>query len=247
MWTDLLSTHHQSANSTLAVHMDFTTSAEVEQDVLEMQRYFPVNPDQRRKFSILDLKRIAELLSHPTSQWNESWSCAPRLYCVLRLMALESAIDQLIDEGVCSDSWFPFDAQALPGCLSPQKKREFLDVQKLVENDDLYLERDAERGKQGKHVQFQSDEELPLKRLALLGKGNFGDVDKVESMVSHKVYARKTTPRQLIFLGHGAEMAAFEREQKAMMKIRHRHCVDFVSELRTIGEYRLTALDNADR
>ncbi|KAF8863754.1 kinase-like protein [Acephala macrosclerotiorum] len=213
--------------------MDSTAFAEVEPAVLIMQEYFPANADQIRKFSILDLKRIAELLSHPTSQWNEFWSCAPRLYCVLRLIGLESAMGKLIDEGIASDFWFPFDMRTLPDCLSPREKEEFLGAQELIINDDLYLEKDIERGKERKHVHFQSDEELPLKRLALLGKGNFGEVDKVESTVSHRVYARKKTPRGLIFLKPGAEMAAFERERNAMMKLRHRHCIDFIGSYTT--------------
>ncbi|KAI2462725.1 kinase-like domain-containing protein [Annulohypoxylon bovei var. microspora] len=206
---------------------------EFEPAVIEMSQYFPPSLHQVPKFSISDLRRIAELLSYPSSQWRDSWSRAPRLYCVLRLINLESEMTKLIDGGTNSDLWFPFNARTVPWCLSPQQKEKFLDAQKAVITDDLFLEKDVEGGKESKHVHFERDESSAFKRLAILGKGGFGEVDKVESRVSHRVYARKRTRRACVLPISRAGMEVFERERNCMMKIRHHHCVEFIGSYTT--------------
>ncbi|KAI1489168.1 kinase-like domain-containing protein [Biscogniauxia mediterranea] len=140
---------------------------------------------------------------------------------------------KLIEEGFSSDFWFPFNTRTLPWFLSPQQKTQFLDAQKAVISDDLYLEKDAETGKESRHVYFEASEDSVFKRLALLGRGSFGEVDKVESRVSGRVYARKRTPRAWIFPISKASMEVFERERNSMMKIRHRHCVEFIGSYTT--------------
>ncbi|KAI0893300.1 kinase-like domain-containing protein [Annulohypoxylon nitens] len=206
---------------------------EFEPAVMEMSQYFPPSPHQVPRFSISDLHRIAELLARPSSQWRESWSRAPRLYCVLRLIGLEFEMTKLINGGINSDFWFPFNARTVPWCLSSQQREKFLEAQKAVITDDLFLEKDVEGGKESKHVHFETDEGSAFKRLAILGKGGFGEVDKVESRISHRVYARKRTRRAWILPISRAGMEVFERERNSMMKIRHHHCVEFIGSYTT--------------
>jgi hypothetical protein len=204
--------------------MASTADAGTEPAVEKMSRYFPT--DRLRKLSASDIQEITDLLSRPTSQWKNSWSRVPRLYCVLRLIGLESTTEKLMSEGITSDFWFPFSTRTLPSCLSPREKDKFLAVQSMVINDDVYLEKDAQWGKECKHVHFNSDNEAPFSSVARLGRGGFGIVDKVESTVSYRIYARKTTPRSWIFLKSKREMLVFQRERDAMAKINHRHTIE---------------------
>lgn len=166
-----------------------------------MLTYFLPNGKPRtEKFSESDLQHITILLSCPSLKWRNTWSQAPRIYCVLRLIGLEFNMDRFIAEGINSDIWFPFTTRSLPSCLGPGEKQRFLDFQHMVDTDVLYLEKNSKSEKQCKHVHFRYEEDVPFIQIARLGRGGFGVVHKVQSKISHKFYARKQTPRNKLFL-----------------------------------------------
>jgi serine/threonine protein kinase len=148
---------------------------------------------------------------------------------MLRLIGLESAMDKFIEEGINSDIWFPFTTRSLPSCLGPGDKQRFLNSQHMVNTDVLYLEKNSESGKQCKHVHFVDEKDAPFIQIARFGRGSFGVVQKVQSKISHEFYARKQTPRNKLFLRSKEVVTAFKREREAVMKLNHRHCIEFVS------------------
>lgn len=64
---------------------------------------------------------------------------------------------------------------------------------------------DLEKGELGQHRHFAEGEPLPFKVRGILGRGSFGQVDKVLSLTSFKEYALKRIRRRRIF--HKREIA----------------------------------------
>jgi hypothetical protein len=207
--------------------MALNADAESNLIIQKMSNYFlsPTGEVRSDKFSEEEIQQIAELLSSITSKWSTSWRSAPRVYCVLRLIDREFAMDKLMNEGI-TDIWFPFSKRSLPGNLSPGEKDRFLAKQFMVNTEGLNLEK-----WKGQHQHFHRDDDVPLKYEKLLGRGAFGEVAEVTSKSSDKPYARKHTLRSRGFVRTRAEFEAFTRERDVMMKINHRHCIKFVSEL----------------
>jgi serine/threonine protein kinase len=114
--------------------------------------------------------------------------------------------------------------------LAPEEKQKFLAIQGIVDTDVLHLEKNLNREMGCKHVHFRHDEDVPFEQRGRLGKGAFGVVHKVQSRISHKFYARKQTSRSWIYLQSKEEVIAFKRERDAMMKLSHRHCIEFASK-----------------
>ncbi|KAF2686666.1 kinase-like protein [Lentithecium fluviatile CBS 122367] len=154
---------------------------------------------ERRPFSETDLRGISEVL-HRTGR--VSWSCVPRLYATLRIIGQLPAIDDFLNQGL-TDVWFPLSHKTLPASLKSQAARcDFLDAQKLVLTKALDLEKED-----GKHRHFSNPDDIPLRKVAELGKGGFGYVDKVLSTEVLK---------------------DFERELATLKKLSHIHIVEFV-------------------
>ncbi|KAL1801675.1 hypothetical protein ACET3X_002017 [Alternaria dauci] len=150
-----------------------------------MLAWFPpsgtVELSTRSTFTETDLRGISHLL-HQSGK--PSWSRIPRIYTTLRLINELDVIDAFLDRGI-TDLSLPFNQRTLPGLLKDQSSRvRFLDVQSRVLTKALDLEKEK-----SKHRHFSNPDDLPFKKVAELGKGGYGFVDKVLSTVSYREYA----------------------------------------------------------
>ena len=180
--------------------------------------FFDDGRDQRTKYSDADIQQISRLLGE---QQQLSWSQAPRLYIVLRVIGQLALFDAILERDV-RDDWFPFDSVSVPALLSPVLRNEFLDTQHLV----LTKAVDLEKNKDKPHIHFKRNEVFPFDIRERLGKGGCSTVDRVVSQISHREYARKTFPRPRG--GNKGEVERFRNELKIFKRIQHRHCVELV-------------------
>lgn len=171
-----------------------------------------LNEAEVRRLSY-DLERIGQV----------SWSRVPRIYAVLRLLDHVQLIDSFIEMGI-SDIWFPFSSQTLPDCMrSPSARARFLELQEIVLTKAFDLERDD-----GRHRHFSTEDDVPMRKVAILGKGGFGFVDHVVSTITHREYARKLLPRGKTFKKNTQVLTDFERELGHLKKLRHIHIVELI-------------------
>lgn len=153
----------------------------------------------------------------------DSWAKTPRLYAVLRMVNHVQVIDSFLTQGV-SDIWFPFSHKTLPDSLRSASARfDFLKLQDMVLTKAFDLERED-----GRHRHFSKLEDIPLQKLEELGKGGFGFVDRVQSTITYKEYARKLIPRGKTFKKNFEVLRDFERELGNLKKISHIHIVELV-------------------
>lgn len=176
----------------------------------------------KRKYSDANLQQIANLLrlSH-----RQAWSAIPRIYTVLRNIGQLQLIDEFLGEDF-TDIWFPFTSRNLPAKLSPSVKAQFLNTQSVVFTQSL----DLEKG-EGKHATFAADEPLWFESRGKLGRGAFGVVDKVVSLITLQEYARKRMRRGNSFTNSKREIKAFKAELAILKTVNHRHCI------RLVGSY----------
>lgn len=114
-------------------------------------------------------------------------------------------IDVFLTEGL-NDVWFPFTHKTLPESLRSQSARnDFLETQRLVLTKALDLERED-----GRHRHFSKSSDIPVVKLAELGRGGNGIVEKVMSTISRKEYARKLIPRGTTFRKNKEALKTFE-------------------------------------
>jgi hypothetical protein len=174
----------------------------------------------RNTFTESDLRSVSDILYRAGKQ---HWSKIPRTYSTLRMVNQLELIDAFITQGL-SDTSFPFTLQTLPEELrSPSKRLEFLEAQKLVLTKSLDLEREA-----GKHHHFLDQADIPFSKLAELGKGGYGYVDRVISTISHKEYARKLIPRGRTFKKDKKVLQDFENELATLKRLRHHHIISLI-------------------
>jgi len=183
-----------------------------------LEEYFPPG-DAPRIYSDSDLQNISKLLK---SGGRYSWSEAPRIYTVLRIIGELQAIEIFLDQGI-ADIWFPFSLASLPKALGSTVQGNFLDAQRVVLTKGLDFEKDENR----KHAHFGRGDALPFKVENELGTGNFSQVHKITSLISKRAYARKqfrrgTGPRS------EADIKNFKNELQILKKIHHHHCVELV-------------------
>jgi serine/threonine protein kinase len=173
----------------------------------------------KTKYSDASLLQIANLLrlSH-----RERWSTVPRIYTVLRNIGQLQLIEEFIDEGF-TDIWFPFTTRNLPPRLSPSIKAQFLNTQPVVFTQAL----DLEKG-EGRHDTFAADEPLWFESRGKLGRGAFGLVDKVVSLITLQEYARKRMRRGNNFTKSKREIKEFKAELAILKTVNHQHCVKLV-------------------
>jgi hypothetical protein len=177
---------------------------------------FPLNT----VFSESDIRDISEILRRYET---ESRSRIPRIYITLRLIGHSSIIDDFVAVGI-TDIAFPFSEKTLPGALrDPSARIKFLAAQCSVLTKALDLEKED-----GRHRHLASADDTPFEKIAELGKGAFGYVDKVRSTISYKEYARKLIPRGRTFRKDKAVLREFEREIGTLRKLSHRHVVEIV-------------------
>jgi serine/threonine protein kinase len=188
--------------------------------------YFPAQDEaatheDQSHYSDSDVMEISNLLK----QTRGTWSRVPRLYIVLRIIGQLHRLDDFIDLGF-TDYWFPLKSKSLPDFLGPTDKANFVHAQSLV----LTQASDLENGEIGRHRNFDSKESIPFESRGDLGHGAFGGVDKVVSLVSRKIYARKLIYRRALFpFPRAAQtMAAYVSELEILKRLKHRHAVELV-------------------
>jgi len=180
------------------------------------------NPTQRslsEQLSETHLRGISDVLRF---NGREQWSRIPRIYSILRLIDQLPTIDIFLAQGI-TDYWFPFEHKTLPSSLSPSAMDLFLRTQHLVLTKALDLERET-----GQHKHFSKSDDVPFIKVAELGQGGYGYVDKVVSTVSYKEYARKLIPRTRTFKKDKKVLKAFEHELAHLKKLKHSHIVQFI-------------------
>ncbi|KAI9753931.1 MAG: hypothetical protein M1835_000943 [Candelina submexicana] len=186
--------------------------------------YFPRPSEpgttEPRQFPESDIQEISNLLRLLK---RESWSQVPRTYIVLRTIGQLHRLDDFVEEGV-SDIWFPYSMRGLPDVLAPSAKAEFLEAQTVV----LTKAIDLERGEQGKHAYFTQGEALPFESQGLLGSGQSCDVDKVLSLISRRVYARKRIRRIGLFSKAKGSLQSYTSELEILKRLKHQHIVELV-------------------
>lgn len=154
-------------------------------------------------------------------------SLIPRIYSVLKIIDCVDVIEHFVSENI-TDFWFPFLQKTLPVAFQDISARNaFLENQELVFNKStIGLEREGTE-----HGHFREASAIPFKKLAELGKGGFGSVDRVLGTITHGEYARKQLPRGRTFQKDKAVLRAFEQELtrlKSLSKDQHQHIVKFV-------------------
>jgi len=185
-------------------------------------RAFFLETAPRDKYTDQDLQDISMLLRN---MGHESWGSVPRIYTVLRRIDELQLIDTFIELGI-TDFWFPFSQTSLPDKLPPSVRSRFVDAQSAVFTIALELEKGSER----RHATFGPGETLPFEVVGYLGKGGYGSVEKVVSLLSHKEYARKNFRRKKIFSRQRDDIKGFKNELSILKRVDHTHCVELVSE-----------------
>jgi hypothetical protein len=171
-------------------------------------------------FSENDIREISEVLRRFEK---DSWSRIPRIDITLRLIGHLPAIKDFLITGI-TDLAFPFSQRTLPENLkSPDVRSSFLEVQTCVLTKALDLEKED-----GRHRHLAKAEDTPFEKIAELGKGAYGYVDKVRSNVSYREYARKLIPRGKTFRKDKAVLRDFERELGTLKKLSHIHIIELV-------------------
>lgn len=162
-----------------------------------------------------------EIVRHLRAE-QETWSKAPRLYTVLRLIGELQNFGKILDKGF-DDYWFPFEANSVPNTLGPHSCRRFLATQDCVLTKAVTLEKIEMK----EHVHFGNGDTFPFEVIEKLGRGGFATVDRVCSNFSSREYARKRFRR-----GKGEsqkEIEDFKNELQVLKRIHHHHCVELVS------------------
>lgn len=174
----------------------------------------------RKPFGEIDLRGISDVLRRTG---RDPWSRIPRIYATLRIINQLPAIDDFLTQGL-SDIWFPFSQKSLPASLKSQAARfNFLEAQRLVLSKGLDLEKED-----GRHRHFSNPADIPFQKVAELGKGGFGYVDRVLSTISYTEYARKLIPRGRTFRKDQEVLRDFEKELGTLKKLSHIHIVELV-------------------
>jgi serine/threonine protein kinase len=96
-----------------------------------------------------------------------------------------------------------------------------------------------EKGIDFRHAHFGEDETLPFEVVCPLGKGGFGNVDKVISWLSYREFARKKFRKR--GLRNRSDVASFKTELMVLKRLRHKHCVELASLPGDIFRQVLTA------
>ncbi|KAI1418408.1 kinase-like domain-containing protein [Hypoxylon sp. FL1857] len=165
-------------------------------------------------------REILEVSSTLKSQ-NPRWSSLPRTYVILDRIGCLDVFDNFIEAGF-TDYMFPVAEALIPRCLPRSKRSDFMETQDLIMNYSTDLE-------EGNHCYFKGDEGPQLKTEQALGAGAFGRVDKVRSLTSHEVYARKRVRRSTKLTTKTAEqMKQLVAEIEVLKCLDHHHVVKFV-------------------
>ena len=166
-----------------------------------------------------EVQHIAKLLKYI----NPEWARIPRIYIVMRAIGCLDLLGHFVDQKI-TDICFPFTVATLPHELNPCVRTHFLKQQSQV----LTKMQDLENGERGEHINFAEGDVLPFESIAILGKGGYGVVDKVISLLSFKEYARKRIFRGTDFIRTFENAKNFQDELRILKHLKHRHIVQLV-------------------
>ncbi|KAL8907453.1 MAG: hypothetical protein Q9207_001423 [Kuettlingeria erythrocarpa] len=185
----------------------------------------PPMPDnltgERASISDAAFKHVTDLLVHLESHQScQGWSVRPRMYTVLRNVGRLDLFPELIGLGL-KDISFPYTVEKLPESLQEDSLRDkFLRQQKYVLTDASQLEK-------GRHAYTRNADDLFLV-VKHLGRGGYGSVDKVWSLMSFRWFARKQFLRKKSSREDQAMLKNFENELSNLKRLSHQHLVKLV-------------------
>jgi serine/threonine protein kinase len=165
-----------------------------------------------------DIDEIALLLE----QCEHVASVCPRTYILFRTIGCVDTLEQLVKVGF-GDQFFPVDSRSLPSFLEPSVRSAVVQHQGIILTKSLDLEN-------GRHRHFTPSEALPFEILGRLGSGGYGQVDRIRSKTSFKLYALKRIRRRAAFGNASSREAVkgFLNEMKIMRGLEHRHVVRYI-------------------
>lgn len=178
-------------------------------------------PEGKKQYTDEDFQKIVIFMD--LSELKQ-WSSIPRIYTVLRTIGGLQLMDDFLKNGI-TDILFPSTPKNLPSWFPPSIKARFVDTQSIVLTPTL----DLEKGENGHHVTFAEGGPIWLESLRELGRGSYGTVDKVRSLVTLKLYARKRMLKGNNFDTTKKVMKDFKNELAVLKTIKHKHCVKIVS------------------
>ena len=177
----------------------------------------------RKRLRDAQFRQLAEFCcraGHP------QWGLRPRTYAVLRMIGYPEAIEDFITERL-TDIFLPYSEDNLPGFITGEARRLFLDCQNFVLNGRAAaLERP---GESHQNVEGSADDYFVY--VEDLGTGGFGEVDSVIGEMSLMKFARKRIKRHRLFSKDKASLKVFENELQTLKSLSHRHLV------RLVGSY----------
>jgi hypothetical protein len=144
----------------------------------------------------------------------------PRTYILFRTIGHLNTLEQLVKVGF-GDQWFyVVDTRTLPRFLEPSIRAAVVQQQGLVLTKSLNLEN-------GRHRHSTPSEALPFETLGRPGSGGYGQVDRIRSKTSFKLYALKRIRRRAAFGNASSPDAVkgFLNEMKILRDLEHRHVV----------------------
>ncbi|KAF2013674.1 hypothetical protein BU24DRAFT_424675 [Aaosphaeria arxii CBS 175.79] len=210
--------HFKEETSIQRLYTDVDTNGKSRTSRLGM--YFEEGASIQRPYTDVEIDEMSILLK----ELDPTWSRLPRTYILLRLSGHLNLISDLVELGF-SDHWYPVTENSLPGSLSPSAKTAIVRLQHLILTKGINLE----KGEKGNHCNFDKNESFPFKLRKPLGSGGFGKVDKVQSPISQKYYARKRVPRTAYYNGSDQKRTkSFIDEIELLKSIKHRHIVELV-------------------
>lgn len=203
------------------VKLPRTTNLSQAQLELEIQMIMPLTSGNLDiQLSEADFDRIAETLLQAN---REEWSYRPRTYALLRMISGTDLMDDFVKND-CLDIALPYARSNLPKSLSPEQRDRFLEKQRSVMTETSSIE----GGLKAKHANFADSADNHLEVLGKLGEGGSGEVDRIRSKLSRKIYVRKRLKRQETFEQNAEALKLFKREVDHLKKLKHRHLVRYI-------------------
>ncbi|OCL09379.1 kinase-like protein [Glonium stellatum] len=203
---------------------------------IAMSRLFTRLEDLNRNFTDQDIEDIKDILF---KAGKKDWSVRPRTYAVLRMIGKVDLMDAFVEQNLF-DIKFPYVSLTIPLIVKNIGLRlKFLQNQKLVLTDAKDME-------SGAHAHLAVDAGSHFVTFRLLGRGAFGDVERVGSNLSLKDYARKWIIRRKKFDSSEANEIAFRNKVGHLKKFSHQHLVKYIGSYTDPRFFGLLILPIAD-
>ncbi|KAF2996810.1 hypothetical protein E8E13_001807 [Curvularia kusanoi] len=176
----------------------------------------------RETFSDETIKEIALLLSQCTQATERSAIGQPRTYIVFRIIGQCDLLPRVIGEGF-GDDWLPVRPRTLRWFLEldEEARKIFEETQQII----LTKSRDIENGD---HCHYDWEEEYPFLIRKRIGASSSSETDLIESLITHKHFALKRTPRPKRFVQSKKRMDSIRLEVKILKSVQHKHIVSYV-------------------